>query len=279
MLKKFLASGLVLCAAGVAVAQSTTLNANNTVPTGGADIGSFNRNGTNAAAPGHWTYDLRMNSNGADWTGSEIMVDVVGAGSIWHASDQRISNGGVEVDPDPNNPTVCYLHNLNVPGLTFNGANNANTRMYDTFFTSPGNRFNIDPQFASPGQPAPNANSCQPTPPVVSSSTRLRGLNPSGVEIPLAWFDTVTLGVDGTAAATLGRLTFQSDVGYGDLEVVAAGGAAPANKQLFATIRGRTTTNLNSDGVGFGWDIYQTPEPSTMALLALGGLAGLIRRR
>lgn len=279
MLKKFLASGLVLCAASVAVAQTTSIVANNTVPSSGPDSGSFNRNGANAAAPGHWTYDLRMATSGADWTGSEIMVDVVGAGSIWHASDQRLATGAPAVDPDPNNPTVCYLHNLNVPGLTFNATNNANTRMYDTFFTSPGNRFNIDPSFASPGLPAPDVNSCQTPPPVVSSSTRLRGLNPSGVEIPLAWFDTVTLAVDGTAAATLGRLTFESAVGFGDLEVVAAGGAAPANKQLFATIRGRTTTNLNSDGVGFGWDIYQTPEPSTMALLALGGLAGLIRRR
>lgn len=278
MLKKFLASGLVLCAASVAVAQSTTLNANNTIPTGGSDIGSFNRNGANALAPGHWTYDLRVNSAGADWTGSEISVDVVGAGSIWHAGDQRIATGAPQVDPDPNNPTVCYLHNLNVPGLTFNGANNLNTRMYDTFFTSPGNRFNIDPSFASPGLPAPDINSCQ-APPVVSSATRLRGKNPSGVEIPLAWFDTVTLGVDGSAAATLGRMTFEAPVGFGNLEVVVAGGAAPADKQLFATIRGRSTTNLNSDGVGFGWDIYQTPEPSTMALLALGGLAGLIRRR
>jgi len=279
MLKKFLASGLVLCAASVAVAQSTSIVANNTAVTTGPDAATFNRNGANSAAAAHWTYDLRMNSNGSDWTGSEISVDVVGAGSIWHASDQRVATGAPAVDPDPNNPTVCYLHNLNVPGLTFGAAGNANSRMYDTFFTSPGNRFNIDPSFASPGQPAADQNSCQVPPPVVSTATRLRGLNPSGIEIPLAWFDTVTLAVDGSAAATLGRLTFETPAGFGDLEVVAAGGPAPANKQLFATIRGRTTTNLNSDGVGFGWDIYQTPEPSTMALLALGGLAGLIRRR
>lgn len=276
MLKKFLASGLVLCAASVAVAQSTTLLPIITDPTAGPDAGSFTRGvaGVNSPATSHWTYDVRVATGSADWTGSELILDVVGAGSIWHASDQRVSEGAPANDPNE----VCYLHNLNVPNLT-GAALNTNSRAMDTFFTSPGTRFTVDPSFASPGVPSPDPlNDCAANPPIVSTATRLRGLNPSGVEIPLAWFDAV-VAATGANGATLGRLTFEVPGGFGDLEVVGAGAPAPVGKQLFASIRGRTTTNLNSDGVGFGFDIYQVPEPSTMALLALGGLAGLIRRR
>lgn len=273
MLKKFLASGLVLCAASVAVAQSTTLLPITVAPSAGSDLGSFNRNSANAAAAGHWTYDVRVSTGTADWTGSELVLDVVGAGSIWHASDQRISESSPANDPNE----ICYNHNLNSPALS-GGATTSNTRSMDTFFTAPGTRFTVDPSFASPGVPAgdPLAD-CPANPPIVSTATRLRGLNPSGVEIPLAWFDAANVPTG--AGATLARLTFEVPAGFANLVVVNAGAPAPADTQLFASIRGRSTTNLNSDGVGFGFDIYQTPEPSTMALLALGGLAGLIRRR
>jgi len=278
MLKKFLASGLVLCAASVAFGQATTLVRVDTAVTTGADVVGFNRNSANPAAAGIWSYDVRIATGTSDWTGSELTLDVVGAGVIWHASDERVATSDLPGTPDPNDS--CYAHNLNTPNLVFGAAGNANSRMYDTFFTSPGARFTVDPSFASPGVPSPNPAQCPANPPIVSTSTRLRGLNPSGVEIPLAWFDSVVAATGTTnGGAALARLSFQVPAGNADLEVLAAGSPAPADKQLFAVIRGRTTTNLNSDGVGFGFDIYQTPEPSTMALLALGGLAGLFRRR
>ncbi|MFN0135860.1 MAG: PEP-CTERM sorting domain-containing protein [Phycisphaerae bacterium] len=275
MLKKFLASGLVLCAASVAVAQSTSLLAITADPTAGPDAATFTRGvaGVNSPATSHWTYDVRVSTLAADWTGSELTLDVVGAGSIWHASDQRISTGSPASDPNE----ICYNHNLNSPGLT-GGATTSNSRSMDTFFTAPGTRFSVDPSFASPGVPAADPLlDCPANPPIISTATRLRGLNPSGVEIPLAWFDAATAATG--AGATLARLTFEVPGDFGNLQVVNAGAPAPVDTQLFAVIRGRSTTNLNSDGVGFGFDIYQVPEPSTMALLALGGLAGLIRRR
>lgn len=44
----------------------------------------------------------------------------------------------------------CYVHNLQSPGLANNATNRANTLSYDTFFTSPGSAFTVDPTFASP---------------------------------------------------------------------------------------------------------------------------------
>lgn len=268
MFKKFLGMGLVAFAGATAFAQSTDLVRIDNAVTAGADVASFHRNTT------HFTYDLRGSTpSGTDWTGSEMTLDVVGAGSIWHASNQRISQA--PTPGDPNN--LCYVHNLNAPQLTAGvGTNNANSLSYDTFFTAPGSRFNVDPLFASPGLPAPDQFSCPAAPPIVSTATKLRGLSPTGVEIPLAWFDTNNVGLNNT---TLARITFQVPLANSNLTVVTAGGAAPSGMQLFAVIRGKSTTNVNSDGNGFGWDIYQVPEPSTMALLALGGLAGLIRRR
>lgn len=267
MLKKILVSSFALAAA-TAFGQSMNLVANNTAVTSGADSATFQRNIT------HFTFDLQGNTEGADWTGSEVSVDVVGTGSIWHATDQRIAEGSPPDDPN----TLCYLHNLNVPALAFNATNNANTKMYDTWFTAPGARFQVDPAFASPGLPAPDTMSCQPIPPIVSTATRLRGLNSDGDEIPLAWFDTATAALNNT---TLARLTFQVPADMAGIEVDDLNDATPAptGMQLLASIRGRTTTNLNADGVAFAFDFYQIPEPSALALLALGGLAGLIRRR
>ena len=268
MFKKFLGLAFVACAGAAAFAQSTDLVRVDNAVTTGVNAGTFQRNVT------HFTYDLRGSTpSGTDWTGSEISLDVVGAGSIWHASNQRISQ--VPTPGDPNN--LCYVHNLNSPQLTSGvGTNNANSLSYDTFFTAPGSRFNVDPSFASPGVPAADPFSCPAVPPIVSTATKLRGLSPSGAEIPLAWFDTNNVGLNNT---TLARLSFQVPAANSNLTVVLAGGQAPSGMQLFAVIRGKSTTNVNSDGNAFGWDIYQVPEPSTMALLALGGLAGLIRRR
>lgn len=260
MLKKILASAFVCGVATVAFGQSMALVANTTATTTGVDSPATFR-------ATHFTFDLQGATGTADWTGSEIAVDVVGTGSIWHASNQRILNSNPPADPN----TTCYVHNLQTPGLANNAGNRANTLMYDTFFTAPGSAFTVDPTFASPGVPATGPDVCPANPPIVSSATRIRGLNPQGAEIPLAWFDTANLPLNNTV---MGRLTFQVPADRADVSTV--GGAG---RILFATIRGRITSATNPSGNSFSFDLFQAPEPSTMALLALGGLAGLIRRR
>lgn len=285
MLKRFLVSAAAVAVVSAASAQTTTIAAFGTVPTAGADFGSFSRG--SAALPNgtHWSYNLRISTpTGQDWTGSEVSVDVVGNGSIWHASNERQLYAPVVIGQDDNDPNRlpgdpddlnCYRHNLQTPGAAGTATN---TLASDTFFSGPGNAggvFTVDPQFASPG-PTPAPNTC-PVPNPVSTATRLRGLNPANNEIALAWYDTAS--TPSLTNVVIARLTFVVAAGEADLVVLNAGDPAPANKRLFATLRGKSTTNINSDGTVFGWDIYQTPEPSTLALLALGGLAGLIRRR
>jgi len=261
MLKKILASAFVCGVATVAFGQSMALVPNTTAVTTGPDASATFRNT-------HFTFDLAgTTATGVDWTGSEISVDVVGTGSIWHASNQRVLQSSPPGDPN----VTCYVHNLQSPGLSNSAANRANSLSYDTFFTAPGSPFTVDPTFASPGVPAPNPNVCPANPPIVSTATRIRGLNPQGAEIPLAWFDTANLPLNNTV---MGRLTFEVPANRADVSTVAGAG-----RILFATIRGKITSATNPTGNAFSFDLYQAPEPSTMALLALGGLAGLIRRR
>ena len=261
MLKKILASAFVCGVATVAFGQSMALNANTTATTTGPDSPATFRSN-------HFTFDLAgTTGTGVDWTGSEISVDVVGTGSIWHASNQRLALSSPPADPN----TSCYVHNLQSPGLANNATNRANTLSYDTFFTSPGSAFTVDPTFASPGVPSADPAQCPANPPIVSTATRIRGLNPQGAEIPLAWFDTANAPLNNTV---IGRLTFEVPANAADVSTV--GGAG---RVLFATIRGRITSATNPAGNNFSFDLFQAPEPSTMALLALGGLAGLIRRR
>ena len=260
MLKKILASAFVCGVATVAFGQTMSLVANATATTTGADSPATFR-------ATHFTFDLTGATGTADWTGSEISVDVVGTGSIWHASNQRISQSSPPADPN----TQCYVHNLQVPALANNATNRANTLMYDTFFTAPGSAFNVDPTFASPGVPATGPDVCPANPPILSNATRIRGINPQGTQIPLAWFDTANLPLNNTV---LGRLTFEVPADRAAVSDVAGPG-----RVLFATITGRITSATNPSGNSFSFNLYQAPEPSTMALLALGGLAGLIRRR
>jgi len=284
MLKKFLGASFVVTMATLAFAQvpaniQNVLVPNTTATTAGADSPATFRQT-------HFTFDLQVNTNGFDWTGSEVSVDVVGVGSIWHASNQRV----LETQPNALDPNVvCYIHNLQTPGLANNAANRANTLNYDTFITGPGGPFTVDPQFASPGLPAA-PNSCAPQPPVVSTATRIRGTNPSGAEIPLAWFDSATLpvGPTGNLSSVLARFTFTVPTSNQGLIVQATSLPAPAGRQPFARLFGRTTSSEGSGtggdgrgsiGINYDYTIYQIPEPSTIALLALGGLAGLIRRR
>lgn len=255
---------LLLCVVSCASAlgQSMRLVRNDAVPTTGADIATFQRNVT------HFTFDLQGTTSSNDWTGSEISLDVVGAGSIWHASDARIAISHPPAAPDVD----CYVHDLLTPNLINNAEGQANTRMYTTFFTRPGQRFVLDPFFASPGLPPPDNMSCPPIPPIVSTDRRIRGMNTEGTEIPLAWFDIVSAALNNTVLA---RFTLEVPADRGGLVV------NPTNTDglsLFATFRGRISIPGPPGGF-FVADIYQAiPEPGTLWLMLLAGATVLARR-
>ncbi|MFN0134696.1 MAG: PEP-CTERM sorting domain-containing protein [Phycisphaerae bacterium] len=263
---------LVAFTAGVAevgMGQTMSLVANNFVPTHGSDIATFERNVR------HFTFDLTGRTGAADWTGSELSLDVVNPalGRIWHASDQRIAYR----DPtptDPNNGDQCYVHNLAVPGLVRNAQNNGDTLMYDTFITRPGNNFLLDPAFASPGVPPTPEEPCPV--PIVSTATRLRGLNPQGTEIPLAWFDAVNIPLTGSI---IGRLTFEIEPSAMPHPGFLAVNPSEPGSVLFAVMIGRISASAGPGENPQRFEIWWVPEPATLPLMLIGGMACVARRR
>ncbi len=188
----------------------------------------------------HTVFDLNLTST-ADWTAAEVRVEVVrpDIATIWHASDQTLGS-------DPNNPGP--LDNL----LPTTGTA-AKTRSYDTQMGIPNGTLTTA-NFATTG---------------VSNATDIYGLNPIGDIIPLAWFNTS--GADANANFRGLRLTLEHDAATQPL-LNTAGGV------LVATVVGQTR---EAGGVfaNFSYSIYAVPEPATVALLGLGGLATLLRRR
>ncbi len=88
--------------------------------------------------------------------------------------------------------------------------------------------------------------------------------------LAITWFDTSTV-FDPTFTAF--RLTLRQKLGLLPLTLANTG-------DRVATVRGRYAAK-NTGGTLFSYefDIYRVPEPTALALLALGGLAGLLRRR
>lgn len=165
----------------------TTLVRNNTVPTGGADVGSFDRNVT------HFTFDLTINTTliASDWTASEFALDVVepSAGGLWHASDET------------NFPPV---ENLSVP---FVSQADTTTKAFDTFVTPPASPFFTMATLAAPGG-------------IISTAHKIRGISGMGAEIPLAWFDTTSTPAGNNFIGA--RFTFELN-GAGDLSTTPGG--------------------------------------------------------
>ncbi len=226
-MRKFCALGLSLfAAAAAALGQTTTLLENATVPTSGADLATFDR------GISHFTFDLWVDttSEPVDWIATEMSVDVVGTGSIWHASDE--TNFGPP------------LENLNVPFLD---ASSSDTKAFDTFVTGPGSAFFTQTTLAAPGG-------------IVSNGVKIRGLSGAGVEIPLAWFDTAANSLGDNFIAS--RMTFEvpESFGPGDLSL------DPTGREPFATIIGRSTTATNPGGVSFSFTIYQAGDCNDNAI-------------
>lgn len=92
----------------------------------------------------------------------------------------------------------------------------------------------------------------------------------SDSSLKATWFDTSTVL---NAAFTGFRLTLRQTRGMQPLTLENTG-------DLVATFSGQYAAK-NSGGSLFpyAYSIYRVPEPTALALLALGGLAGLIRRR
>ncbi|MFN0134697.1 MAG: PEP-CTERM sorting domain-containing protein [Phycisphaerae bacterium] len=256
------------CGGSVASAIPTTsLVQNPTAPTFGADIDTFQR------GVRHFTFDVRASTN-ADWVGSETRIDVVNPalGRIWHASDQRF--GYRDLTPsDPNDP-LCYVHNLAAPGIERNDITRFNTRMFDTFFTRPGQRFVLDPIFASPGLPPTPEQPCPAQ--VVSTDARIRGLNPSGVEIPLTWYDYVSMPP--LYDQVLARLTFEIEPSAFPQPGYLAVNPSGAGQVLFAVVDVRTSEDIGNDFPLERFEIWWVPEPATLPLLVIGAFAVLGRR-
>jgi PEP-CTERM motif len=239
-----IAAGIAILIAASGLAQSTTLLPNITPVTSGADF-----------VPGwrsnHHTFDLRSTTPlGSFWVGAEILVDVVGSGTIWHASDQR------DPDGDPNTPVGDSVVNNNLfPSLSPQPPPD-NTAAYDTYMIAPAAGGEVgDPMFAAPGG-------------VHSTPTHIHGWSPKH-EIPLAWF---TFAQFAHSDFRIARFTLAFP---GTLSLT----RDATHPLAFATLVGRSATNLNPTGINFNYTIYQSPEPDTFALLALGALAGLLRRR
>lgn len=208
----------------------------------------------------HYTFDLMGSTGSSDWVASDVSVTVTGPGFIWHHPAQAIATRP-HPSGDPNQ-TPCYYHNLLPPGVPIAPEIGGNLIFRDTFFTGPGQRFTVAPQFASPGPPIEDPSQCGP-PPIVSTPTGLRGISAQGNEIPLAWFDTINSPINN---AVLARLTFQVD------PVVLL--LTPENgpdRVPFAMITGRIASAANPSGNPFSHPLFAViPEPASGFLLLVG---------
>jgi hypothetical protein len=88
--------------------------------------------------------------------------------------------------------------------------------------------------------------------------------------LEVTWFDTAT----NNGASFVGfRLTLRQLKAEEDLTL-------STTTDLVATYTSTTTTVLGGGSLtSFGFSVYRVPEPATLGVLALGGLASLLRRR
>jgi hypothetical protein len=240
------ALALLLLQAVGTFGQTTTLTANFNPVTAGPDLPGFSR-------ATYFTFDLRGTTTApAFWTGTEIELDVLRPGGrIFQSAGQR------DPDNDANTPIgdSATDNDLFPPSNPQPPAND--TRRYDTYMVAPGPNGIVEtPLFAAPGGVIDGD---------ANHPTRIRGLNPQGEEIPLAWF---SLGQTTLNNSLLARFTF---VSADDLSLT----QDVAHPNVYATLSGRTTSSTNPQGTPFSFLVFAAPEPATLALLLLAGATGL----
>ncbi|MFN0134506.1 MAG: immunoglobulin domain-containing protein [Phycisphaerae bacterium] len=235
----------------VAVAQTTNLVANTTVPTTGADIAQFDRTT-------HYTFDLRGRTFGAGWVGNSIAVYISGTGSIWNASDERAAYLPLEPS-DPNGPQ-CLLHNLHPPGLDDSDENRLNTRLYDTFLNSAGPNFVVDPLiFDRRADVSPSPKGECPAPAILADQFGIGStVHTNGFDFA-EWNDGFAFNP--ITAHPVARVTFVVPPWGGLSRTQSA-----THSILFATFVGRIYSTTNpSPGTPYVHTVWQSPPPGVGA--------------
>lgn len=252
MRRKLIPACVVLTFASGAGGQVSTLVPDFTVPTTGPDLPGFDR-------ARFFTFDLRFSTGPGRWVGGEIELDILSAGGrLFHSLGQRDGDGDPNTPtPAPGEPQTQGNNNLLPITLPLTPPPVNDTRRYDTFLSvaTSGGAVEI-PQFNAPGG-------------ILSTDTRLRGLDPSGAEIPLAWWSDPRFSGGG---ALFGRFTFISE---GDLSLA----QDALHSQVFATLAGRMRTTMAPIGVPYNFTIYAAPEPGSAALLFAAAAGARAMRR
>jgi hypothetical protein len=253
MLKKFLAAAFVLTSASLALADSASAvvyvtpdNYDVSDYTGDPNSANFPGEGTagimgDLRVGNYWTIDLRQTIVNK-WAQAKSLAMIMGGGTFWTHPD-------LHKDSPRTNASAAGAKSL----------------IYDCFYTLPSTGAFTTlgaPSFTGPGN-------------TVDADT-IRGEdtnNDGAADTGRTWFQ---------AGSTIGPLTNALIARYTVLLTDPLDSLSLVADAMHPAVFMTMTGLVAGVGVGitnFSITIYHTPEPSTIALLALGGLVGLIRRR
>jgi len=251
MLKKFLATSFAVAAASFASAQTLSVAVSNI--TTDATNGNFSNGSTFIHGVNKFTLDMlvTLSNTADDWTAGGMKA-VTFAGAKWYYNGL-----------DPNNPQPT------APGT-------ASPAKFSTFVNNPRSQF-INGRFTTATAFAGSYN--PPSTTLIASPT----------EFNVAWLESPPVSTSLDTAAAVARLTLDTlgtsftAIRVGSLTHNVGNNAIPnaapnAGETTLAQVQLATGSQLNGGTLTYdSFYIYGTPEPASLALLALGGL--LLRRR